>query len=114
MEGKPQSGVLYPLLTTGGWDCFSDLHLPVPALLHLEEFTERGSLRLAGIRTSQEARVAYSRDGHPFWSMVASLFWLAVGEKSRTEPDCCPVPVSSAGWSNTGPGDWHAPPGNQG
>jgi hypothetical protein len=79
MGGKLQSGILYPLLTTGGWDCFSDLHLPVPALLHLEKVTKRGSLRLAGIRTSKEAKVAYSP---------------AVGEKPRTEPGCRPVPMS--------------------
>lgn len=75
MGGKLQSGFkpVSFILTTGGWDCFSDLHLPVLALLHLEKVTKRGSLRLTGIRISQEARVANSRDGHPFPSRVASL-----------------------------------------
>lgn len=37
MEGKRQSGFLYPLLATGAGTAFPDLHLPAPALLHLEK-----------------------------------------------------------------------------
>lgn len=110
MGGKRQSGFLYALLATGAGTAFSDLPPASPNLSAPGKVPKRDSLRLAGVRTSQEASVALSRAGH--LSGGLPLF-LAVGENSRTESDCCPVPVSSVEWSSTDPGGWHEPPGNQ-